>query len=121
MLGGIPPTHNGSVLNCRLRYFDPASRRAGLPSDVAALVDALSTDGVSVTLVNVNQLEPRSVVVQAGGYAEHRFGSVTCEGRTIAVDRPSFTVRLAPGAGGRLTMQTRRYVNTPTMQFPWDP
>jgi hypothetical protein len=120
MLGGIPPTHNGSVLNCRLRYFDPAARRAGLPSDVAALVDALSADGVSVTFVNVNQLEPRSVVVQAGGYAEHRFGSVTCEGRTIAVDRPSFTVRLAPGAGGRLTMQTRRYVNTPTMQFPWD-
>jgi hypothetical protein len=120
MLGGIPPTHNGSVLNCRLRYFDPASRRAGLPPDVAALVDALSADGVSVTFVNVNQLEPRSVVVQAGGYAEHQFGSVTCEGRSIAVEKPSFTVRLAPGAGGRLTMQMRRYVNSPTMQFPWD-
>ncbi len=120
MLGGISPTHNGSVLNCRLRYFDPAKRRAGLPPDVAALVDALSADSVSVTLVNVNQLEPRSVVVQAGGYAEHRFGSVTCEGRTIAVDRPNFTVRLAPGAGGRLTMPMQRYVNSPTMQFPWD-
>ena len=29
MLGGIHPGHKGSVLFCRLRYFDPARRRAG--------------------------------------------------------------------------------------------
>src|SRR5262249_50709295 len=28
MLGGITPMHNASVLNCRLRYFDPVARRA---------------------------------------------------------------------------------------------
>ena len=119
MLGGIMPMHNGSVLNCRLRYFDPAARRAGIPPDVAALVDGLTADGVAVTLVNVNQLEPRTVIIQAGGYAEHEFASVTVDGREHAIKGPHLTVRLAPGAGGRLMIATRRYVNRPTMRFPW--
>jgi hypothetical protein len=119
MLGGIMPTHNGSVLNCRVRYFDPVARRAGLPTDVAALVDGLSADRMSLTLVNVNQLEPRSIVVQAGGYGEHQFVSVTQDDRTAAVDGAHFTVRLAPGAGGKISLQMQRYANQPTLQFPW--
>ena len=31
-----------------------------------------------------------------------------------------FTVRLAPGAGRRLVIRTRRYANQPTLAFPWD-
>ena len=38
-LGGLPPKNRGKLLMCRLRYFDPARRRAGLPEDVAALID----------------------------------------------------------------------------------
>jgi hypothetical protein len=119
MLGGIMPAHNGSVLNCRLRYFDLAARRAGLPPDVAALVDSLSRDSSAVTLVNVNQLEPRTVIIQAGGYAEHEFVSVTAGGAAIPVKGPHVTVQLAPGAGARLAFQMRRYVNSPTIRFPW--
>lgn len=119
MLGGIMPPHNASVLNCRLRYFDPVARRAGIPLDVAALVDSLTPDSVGVTLVNVNQLEGRAVVVQAGGYAEHEFTSATLDGREISIKGPKFTVRLAPGAGSRLKFAMRRHVNQPTMQFPW--
>jgi len=119
MLGGLTPLKNGSVLNCRLRYFDAAARRAGIPADVAALVDGLSADSTSVTFVNVNQLEPRTVVIQAGAYAEHQIVSATYDGTTIDVNASHITIRLAPGAGGKLTLQMRRYANQPTLQFPW--
>jgi hypothetical protein len=119
MLGGFMPAHNGSVLNCRVRYFDPVARRAGLPTDVTALVDGLTADGVAVTLVNVNQLEPRTVIIQSGGYAEHEFTSVTIDGRELALKGPHLTVRLAPGAGGRIEIAMRRHVNQPTMHMPW--
>ena len=35
MLGGLPTGRTGYPLHCRLRYFDPQRRRAGLPEDVA--------------------------------------------------------------------------------------
>ena len=119
MLGGIDPGRWGSVLHCRLRYFDPVRRRAGIPEAVAALVEKLTADSVTVTLVNTNQLAPRTVIVQAGGYAEHQFGSVTLDGASTSVDHPTFRVRLAPGAGRRLVIGMKRYVNAPTMSFPW--
>ena len=34
MLGGILPGRRGTVLHCRLRYFDPIARRAGTPEMV---------------------------------------------------------------------------------------
>ena len=37
MLGGLATEHSGP-LHCRVRYFDPARQRAGLPEDVGALV-----------------------------------------------------------------------------------
>ncbi len=119
MLGAQPPGHSGRVLHCRLRYFDPIGRRAGVPPDVAALVDRLDADSVRVTLVNVSQIEERSVVVQAGGYAEHQFTRIAIDGREVAMDGSSFTVRLAPGSGGRLVIRMKRYANQPTLAFPW--
>jgi hypothetical protein len=120
MLGGIYLDRNAAVLHCRLRYFDPKCRRAGLPEDVAALVEKLTADSATVTLVNVNQIDQRTVVVQAGGYGEHQFLSVEREGKKVVVNGTHFTVRLAAGAGVRLTIGMRRYANQPTMAFPWD-
>src|SRR5207245_2875752 len=34
-LGGLDPGNTGDPLHCRVRYFDPIRRRAGLPEDVA--------------------------------------------------------------------------------------
>ena len=107
------------VLHSRLRYFDPAERRAGLPADVAALVHELNDDSVTVTLVNVNQTEPRELVVQAGGYAEHQFTGLEDAGELSALDGNAISVRLAPGAGKRLTLRMRRYANMPDLSFPW--
>ena len=53
------PHQGGAPLHARLRYFDPVRRRAGLPEDVAALVDTLEADRTDVTLVNLNP-EPRA-------------------------------------------------------------
>jgi hypothetical protein len=119
MLGGMPTGRSGCPLHCRLRYFDPARRRAGLPEDVAALVEKLTADEVVVTLVNLSPLHERSVVVQGGAYAEHQLQSVAVNGTTTRVGKSHFTVNLAPGCGSRLTIKTQRYANQPTFAFPW--
>jgi hypothetical protein len=119
MLGGLPPGRQGTALLCRLRYFDPAARRAGLPPDVAALVTQLGPDSATVELVNMDQVEARRVVVQAGAYAEHQFVSAVVGDRKAMIDAPSFQVVLAPGCGARLVLGMRRYVNAPTFTFPW--
>jgi hypothetical protein len=62
----------------------------------------------------------RTVIVQAGGYAEHAFDTVAWNGRTERLSARDVTVRLAPGAGAALTLTMRRYVNRPTVAFPWD-
>lgn len=120
MLGGLPTGRDGFPLHCRLRYFDPDCRRAGIPEDVAALVDTLTADETSVTLVNINQVEPRTVIVQGGAYGEHHIVDVSMDGQAVDVNDSHFTVRLAPGAGTRLTIKMNRYANEPTLTFPWD-
>jgi hypothetical protein len=113
---------NGRIwtLHSRFRYFDPVKRRAGLPQDVGALVEKLGADSAAITLVNTNPIEPREVVVQAGGYGEHRFESVTIGNQKTAVQGPVLTVRLEPGTGAKLDFQMTRYANKPTFAFPWD-
>jgi len=117
-LGGLPPGRDGGLLNARLRYFDPARRRAGLPEDVGALVSEMTDTRTVVTLVNLNATTPRSVVVQGGGYGEHRIESVQVNGRRVAGDGPHLTVELAAGAGASLTFTMKRYAEKPTQAFP---
>ncbi len=119
MWGALVPGREGGLLNARLRYFDRVRKRAGVPEDVAALVSTLDDRRTVVTLVNVGATA-RSVIVQAGGYAEHQFESVTWNGHTRRVDARDFTVQLAPGAGATLTIAMRRYAHAPTAAFPWD-
>jgi len=107
------------ALHSRLRYFDPVRRRPGLPQDVAALVERMNADSVTVTLVNVNQVEPRELTVQAGGYGEHQFTSVLQGDSERDIDASDVTVALEPGAGARLVFSMRRYANQPTLSLPW--
>jgi hypothetical protein len=119
-LGGLAPKHQGEILHARVRYFDPVNGRPGLPDDVAALVDSLKGDSTSLVLVNLNQSDPRDVIVQGGAYGEHLFEEFAGEGQPIPVNGPRFRVRLAPGCGGRLTIAMKRYANTPTLAQPWE-
>jgi hypothetical protein len=107
-------------LHARFRYFDPEKRRAGLPDHVAALVTKLGADSAKVTLVNTDNVEPKTVVVQAGGYAEHEFTSVTIDGKDRPLGSRALTVRLAPGAGAELSFQMKRYAHAPTASVPWE-
>ena len=120
MLGGLPTERLGFPLHCRVRYFDPERRRAGMPEDVGALVESMSADDLTLTLVNTDQVAARTVVVQGGAYAEHQFLDVTQDGETLALNSDSFTVRLGPGCGSRLQIRMARYANRPNCAFPWD-
>ncbi|MBI83182.1 MAG: hypothetical protein CMJ81_08305 [Planctomycetaceae bacterium] len=120
MLGGLHRIFPGALLHCRLRYFDPDGRRAGVPDDVAALVEKLTDDETTLTLVNVNQVEPRTVIVQGGAYGEHQCVSVQVNGQNIVVNDAFFPVRLEPGTGQKLVIKMKRYANQPTLAHPWD-
>jgi hypothetical protein len=120
MLGGLPTGRVGYPLHCRLRYFDPAYARAGLPEDVAALVDGMTADQVTVTLVNLSPVHERAVVVQGGAYGEHQLTRAAVADSDIPVERSALTVCLAPGCGARLQIDMQRYANPPTLAFPWD-
>lgn len=119
MIGGLPPGRVGSPLHGRVRYFDPAKRRAGLPEDVAVLVETMTADRVVLSLVNVNPLEARTVVVQAGAYGEHQFTKATVDGKELSVNGRAIKVRLEPGTGGRVTFEMKRYANQPRIGWPW--
>ncbi|AGA31277.1 hypothetical protein [Singulisphaera acidiphila] len=121
MQGGLHITRRASVLHCRLRYFDPIARRAGVPEDVAALVEAMTGDSVTLSLVNTSQVAERTLVVQAGAYAEHEFHSVSGPGDTeTPIKDSTFTVQLAPGSGTQLKIAMKRFKNRPTLIAPWD-
>jgi hypothetical protein len=113
-------TGNIWSLHSRFRYFDPVRRRAGLPEGVGALVEKLEADAATLVLVNVDAVDPRTVVVQAGGYGEHRFESVEIDGKAHNISGPLLNVRLEPGSGARLRFRVARYVNAPTLAQPWD-
>ena len=121
MTGGMLPRH-GCPLHCRLRYFDPRAQRPGMPEGVGALVEKLEDESTTVTLVNTDQVNAREVVVQGGAYAEHGFGSVRVgeDSEEVDLEGSAFAVRLAPGAGAKLEIATRRYSAVPTFAFPWD-
>jgi len=119
MWGALMPGRPGGLLNARLRYFDPDRKRAGVPDDVAALVSAMSDASTTVTLINLNRSQPKTVIVQGGGYGEHQFVSVTLGRKTTPIAAPLLTVRLAPGAGDTLVLAMKRYANVPTARHPW--
>lgn len=113
------PPQGGVPLHCRLRYFDPQRRRAGMPDDVAALVHGMSDRETQVMLVNTGS-EARNVIVQGGAYGEHSIDAVRHGGERLEIARRAFPIRLEPGCGADLTLEMTRYAARPTLAFPWD-
>jgi hypothetical protein len=117
-LGGVHPGIGGNTLTARVRYFDPEQRRPGLPADVAALVERLTSDEATLTLLNINQLTPRTLIVQGGAYGEHEIVSIAAAGQVSPVSAPQVRIRLAPGSGAKLTLRFQRHTLPPTFAFP---
>jgi hypothetical protein len=116
------PMHlsHGGLQHATVRYYDPATTRPGLPPDVAAQVTAIGADSVELELVNLDPRAPRSVVVQAGSFCEHRFGEVSVEGTAaVPIGGRWLEVELGPGAGARIHVSMERYVNQPSYETPW--
>lgn len=121
MLGGPAPVYHGGLLHSRLRYFDAEARKPGVPPDVAALVREVDSHGVLVELINLNPLQERRVIVQAGAYAEHQFTSVSlrqASSPAINVDAAHFEIALAPASGGEVRLEMRMYANVPKAAHP---
>jgi hypothetical protein len=131
---GAPHTlYHGGLLHASVRYFDPVSRRSGLPEDVAACVETVKAKSVTLSLSNVSPLEDRRVLIQAGAFGEHGFTGATIENgfqnhqdalfgnRGVGKGRYK-TVEIALEAGTtiRLRLNLQRYVNRPGYDFPWD-
>jgi hypothetical protein len=122
--GGPQIIYHGGLLHVRLRYFDAAARRPGLPPDVGALVEGMDDESITVRLANISPLHPRSLVMQAGAFGEHAFTSVTdllaTEGACSSCDVNDryLRVELAPGGAVRLRLGMRRYVNQPSYAQP---
>ena len=112
------PNQGGAPLHARLRYFDPVKRRAGLPRDVAALIDGLDADNTGVTFFNRNDLD-RTVTIQGGAYGEHLIVAVNDGRKTQVVNGRCFDLKLGARCGGRLELAMKRYTGNPTLAFPW--
>lgn len=120
--GGVGPllAKGTSMIRTELWHFDPEAARPGLPPEVGALVDSVAKGTVAVNLVNLNQTEPRTVVIQTGAYGENQCISIHHRGREIEVDSHYFAVRLEPGSGDRLVLKLDRLANTPAAGLPWN-
>ena len=79
----------------------------------------MTADETVVTLINVSQINPRTVIIQGGAYGEHNVISANIAGTQHNVGAPHFKLRLAPGAGTKITLRMKRHVNQPTFKLPW--
>ena len=116
--GSPAPVYHGGVLQACVRYFDPQRGRPGLPEHVAALVEEIRVDGVTLCLVNTDPIAGRDVVVQAGAFGEHAFGDAVVDGARTAIGAKAFRVGLGPGAQVRMDVGVKRFVNKPTYDYP---
>ncbi|GGD53481.1 hypothetical protein [Paenibacillus nasutitermitis] len=124
-MGAPMHVYHGGLQHARVRYFDALAKRPGLPDSVAALVEKLAGDSVTLRLVNLSLFEARDVIVQAGTFGEHEFTAaqkLTEEGEVCGMQQVQgkwLLVRMAAGTGVRLRLGMNRYVNQPTYETPW--
>ena len=122
-MGGLAPIYHGGLLGVSVRYYDAEIGRPGLPEDVAALVSAVTADGIVLTLCNLHPLQLRTILVQAGAFGEHSFTSVeyVCGGgiHTLGVEGRWFEAELGPGCKVDLNVGMCRFVNQPSYAVPF--
>lgn len=117
--GGNNPGNAGNILHCRVRYFDPERKRAGLPDDVAALVEKITSEGIELILVNTDPKQSRIITLQAGAYGEHQFQAVEWNNQQMSVNNKNMNIEIAPGSGSKIKLKMNLFANTPNLTLPW--
>jgi hypothetical protein len=139
--GGPQVIYNGGLQQARVRYYDADRRRAGLPASVAALVSSIDPAATVVELVNLGPERDRTVIVQAGAFAEHTIETVrytACEdsswlgslydyghGEPAVLERhadvggPWLAVRLPASTRIRLTLRLALRTRKPSYATPF--
>lgn len=122
-LGAPMHLYHGGLQHAAVRYFDAERGRPGLPPDVAALVENVTSTATTVRLANCSAASERELIVQAGAFAEHHIERVlvfddTGSGQPTAVDGPHLRVRLAPHGQLRFRLDVLRFARRPSYALP---
>jgi hypothetical protein len=140
--GGPQVIYNGGLQQARVRYYDADRRRPGLPPSVAALVSSIDPLATVVELVNLDPEQDRTVIVQAGAFAEHSIEEVrytACQdgswlgdlydyghGEPAVTEQradvrgPWLTVRMPASTRIRLTLTLALRARTPSYATPFE-
>jgi len=140
--GGPQVVYNGGLQQARVRYYDANARRPGLPPSVSALVSSIDPEATVVELVNLDPDHGRSVIVQAGAFAEHTIRVVehtvcddpgwigdlydyghrrpTVTSTSCDVDGPWLQVDLPRSSTIRLTLRLDLRTRIPSYRTPFD-
>ena len=114
------PMHisHGGFQYASVRYFNPRTETPGLPQGVSALVSSVKKESILVTLANTGS-ESADAILQSGSFGEHDFVSVTSNGEKSSVDSKWLTVTIPARSSVALTLEVKRYANTPTYATPF--
>ena len=97
------PNQGGAPLHARLRYFDPIKRRAGLPEDVAVLVEKLEAGRTGFTIVNPSskrrsrRYHPGRRLWRAPDRSHSRCKKIPAHQRPLVLPVSRARLRLVPG------------------------
>ena len=140
--GAPQVVYNGGLQQARVRYYDAQARRPGLPPSVSALVSSIDPEETVLDLVNLDPEERRSVIVQAGAFAEHHIrtarysvcddpswigdlydyghGEPAVTSTSIGVGGPWLQVELPRSTRIRLTLRLALRARPPSYATPFD-
>lgn len=141
--GAPQVVYNGGLAQARVRYYDADTARPGLPPGVAALVSRIDPEATTVELVNLEPGQTRTLIVQAGAFAEHTITSVrytTCPDadwpgdlygyihhtpvvteQVIAGYGPWLQITLPASTRVRLVLELALRTRPPSYATPFDP
>ncbi len=121
---GTPQTiYFGGLSRATIRYYDTDQLKPGLPSEVAALVEQIQKDDITLYLINLDPVQTKKLVLQAGAFGEHQFTEVKYlkddTQSALSVDGKYIQINLPPATSIRLLLGLKRYANDPSYDFPW--
>lgn len=118
--GGPQSIYHGGLWHASVRHFDTGKGRPGLPQDVAALVEKIDEEALTIRLANLDTKRSRDMAILGGVYGEHRIERArrVVEGdedsRELALDGEGRAVlQLEPGEMARVELRLERYGRRP--------